>query len=239
MSESGVINVQKTVIGIFSSEEDAQTAVEDLETAGYETKDISIMMKNRTSAERFANDTGTNVANSAVSGAVTGGVIGGIAGLLIGIGAIAVPGIGALLIGGPIATALGVTGAAATTVSGATTGILAGGLIGALMGLGVPREDAAVYEERIKQGGILVAIPAQEGREEDVMAILEDNGADQIRAIEASIPSESAREEVYEDPVSSQNGSYEYTQLGIKGGKSRAASKKTSPERKTRVRKKT
>ncbi len=222
--------MRKMVLGIFSSEADAQTAVDDLQAAGYETKDISIVMKHVDAASRFAEATGTDVANSAVSGAVTGGVIGGIAGLLIGIGAITVPGIGALLIGGPIAAALGITGAAATTVSGAATGVLAGGLIGALMGLGISREDAAIYEARIKNGGILIAIPAQAGREEEVMAILEDNAADQIRAIDSSIHNE---KEFEDEKPSYTDQSFQYATLGAKGGKSKARVK-TKPKRKTK-----
>lgn len=116
-----------------------------------------------------------------------------LAGLLVGIGAIAVPGIGALFIGGPLAAALGLSGAAATTVSGAATGALAGGLIGALLGLGVPEEDARIYEERIKEGGILIAIPSRTGDEARAMDILEDTGADQVRAITTTDATSTAR----------------------------------------------
>lgn len=220
--------MRKTILGIFSSEEDAETAVEDLEMVGYEAKDISIVMKHKEKDKDLTQDTGTNVANSAVSGAVTGGVIGGIAGLLIGIGAIAVPGIGALLIGGPIAAALGITGAAAATVSGATTGVVAGGLLGALMGFGVTQEDAKVYEEKIKKGGILVAVPAQEGKEEEVIIILNDNGADQVRSVKPSTQSEAADEPIYHNP-----SAYQYAHAGAKGGKSKSKVLKKVPKKHT------
>ena len=121
---------------------------------------------------------------SAVSGATTGGMIGGIAGLLVGIGAITIPGLGAILIGGPLAAALGLTGAAATTVTGALTGALAGGLVGGLVGLGVPEEDARVYEDRVKSGAILVAVPLRDANEESVRGILEDNGAERVRSFD-------------------------------------------------------
>ncbi len=173
----------KMVLGVFGSRTDAEGAIEDLEEAGYNPKDISIMMQDKAEAAVIAEDTGTDVAEGAVSGATTGGVLGAIAGLLIGIGAIAVPGVGALLIGGPIAAALGLSGAAATTVSGAATGALAGGLIGALTSLGVPEEDARLYEERLKAGGILVMVPARSDDTADVSTILEDNEADQVRTV--------------------------------------------------------
>ncbi len=101
---------------------------------------------------------------------------------MIGIGAIAIPGIGGLLIGGPLAAALGLTGAAAATVSGAVTGALAGGLVGGLVGLGVPEETAKVYENRIREGGVLIAVAAREG-DDEAHAVLEEHGADEIRNV--------------------------------------------------------
>jgi hypothetical protein len=175
--------LQKTVIGVFSDSDDAEDAIETLRDEDYNPKDISIVMQNAREGEVIANNTGASVADGAATGATTGAVLGGIAGLLIGIGAIAIPGIGAILIGGPLAAALGLSGAAATTVSGAATGALAGGLLGALMGLGVPEEDARVYENRVKAGGILVAVPARPGEEGDVESVLEENGADTIRTL--------------------------------------------------------
>jgi hypothetical protein len=171
------------VFGIFTERDDAEDAIEELKTAGFPTEELSIMMKNTTEGESLARDTGTNVAEGAVTGATTGGVVGAIAGLLIGVGAIAIPGLGAFLIGGPLAAALGLTGAAATTVSGAATGALAGGILGGLMGLGVPEEDARVYEQYLNEGAILIAVPTRERHESQARDILEENGADRVRTI--------------------------------------------------------
>lgn len=168
------------VLGIFTDRTNANSAVGDLENKGFDTKDISIIMKN--DEGKVTDVSGNDVADGAASGAVTGGVLGGIAGLLVGLGAIVVPGIGALLIGGPLAAALGLTGAAATTVSGAVSGALAGGLVGALVNLGVSEEDAKDYEESVKSGAILIAVPSR-GDENEVRAILEDHGANKIRVV--------------------------------------------------------
>ncbi len=175
--------MSQMILGVFSDKIHAENAIEDLESSGYNPKDISIIMKDSQEAKTLAEDTGASAAEGAVSGATTGAVLGGLAGLLIGIGAITIPGIGVLLIGGPIAAALGLGGAAATTVSGAVTGALAGGLVGALVNLGVPEEEARVYEERIKAGAILLAIPAREGRADEAKEILNEHGADQVRTI--------------------------------------------------------
>lgn len=178
--------MSKTVLGTFPRRLDAETCIRDLQDLGFNPKDISIVMKDQTEARNVASRTGSQAAGHAISGATAGGVIGAIAGLLVGIGAIALPGIGALLIGGPIAAVLGLTGAAATTASGAVTGVLAGGLIGALAGLGIPEKDARVYEDRIRQGGVLIAVPTGDRAELDVRQVLEDHNAEQIKVIDTT-----------------------------------------------------
>jgi hypothetical protein len=177
--------MSQVTIGIFTNREMAERAVRALGTAGYDPKRMSVMTRNVQEGEQIVRDTGTNVMDGAASGVTTGGVLGGLAGLLIGVGAIAVPGVGGLLIGGPIAIALGLSGAAATTVSGAVTGAVAGGLLGALIGLGVPEETARVYEERISQGGILLAVPSMEAEDAQVRNIMEESGAEQLQVVSA------------------------------------------------------
>lgn len=205
----------KTVFGIFSETKNAEDAISELEEKEFAAKDISIIMKDRKEGEKLAHSTGANVAGSAVTGATTGGVIGGIAGLLIGIGAIAIPGIGPLLIAGPLAAALGLTGAAATTVSGAATGALAGGLLGALVGLGIPEEEARVYEDRIREGAILVAVPANSQNEGLVKSILRDCGAEQIKSVTHSTDKSLSDEAL----LRKRSHSNEYRYAGAKGGK--------------------
>ncbi len=169
-----------TILGIFADRANAEEAINHLEEDGYNPKNISIVMKDSGERTELENNTGANVAGGALSGATTGAVVGGIAGLLAGT---VMPVLGGLLIAGPIGAALGFTGAAATTVSGAATGAVAGGLLGALMGLGVPEETARVYEDRVNEGGILIAVPANEDRVEDVKDILEEFDAEDVQVV--------------------------------------------------------
>lgn len=172
-----------TVIGIFSDKQQAEAAINSLELKGYNPKDLSVIVKDSTPLGETGSK-GGSIAQGAVSGATAGGVLGGLAGLLIGLGAISIPGVGALLIAGPIAAALGLTGAAAALVSGATTGILAGGLLGGLVSLGIPDEEARVYEQRIREGAVLLAVPASGPAElSDVRNIFNNYSADQIRVV--------------------------------------------------------
>lgn len=172
----------KTVFGIFMKKEQADDAMNHLESIGYKTNEMSVVMKEE--VKGMSGKKSGSVGQGAVTGMETGAVIGGIAGLVVGIGAIFIPGLGALLISGPIATALGLSGAVASTASGVVAGAVAGGLIGALMRLGVPREKAEVYEQRIREGGILLTVPASGSGEGEVKEIMKDHGATDIHVVD-------------------------------------------------------
>ena len=177
--------LNQTMAGLFRTRAEADAAVDELIARGVAREDISLLVQETSVGARDGATTADNVAGGAGSGAVTGAAVGGLLGLLVGIGALAIPGIGALFVAGPIAAALGLTGAAATTVSGALTGALAGGLIGALTGLGFSKEDAELYESRIKAGDAFVAVSIRNDvlAEQEVNAIFTKHGADQIRTV--------------------------------------------------------
>ena len=169
------------VIGIFTDRAHAESALTDFENHGYNPKEISVIVKDGILKEQIAQSTGANVASGLAEGATTGGVIGGIVGLLVGIGVVTLPGIGALLIGGPIAAALGLAGAAAVTAEGITTGAVAGGLLGALISLGIPEETAKYYEEHLREGAIMLAVsPKDTFTVEQVRQIFETHSAQQV-----------------------------------------------------------
>lgn len=220
----------KTVLGVFHNREHAEAAISELNSQGFDAQDISIIMKDTEEGKEMASDTGANVAGGAVTGATTGAVVGGIAGLLTGIGAIAIPGFGGILIGGPLAAALGLTGAAATTISGAATGALAGGVIGALAGLGLQKEEAKEYEEHIREGAILLAVPTRE--EDKVRDIFAQHNASRVRSVvqpEDMVHKRTFSEPLYQDAQYRErfHGSMP---SGIKGG--RTSQKITKNKRK-------
>lgn len=210
----------KIVLGIYNDRDDAENAIERLRDEGYNPKDISILMKDAGEGKSIAEDTGADVVAGTVSGATTGAILGGFAGLL---SSFVIPGLGAFFIGGPLATALGLTGAAASTVSGAATGALAGGLFGGLTGLGLSDADAKTYEERINQGGILVAVPARLGEEAEVEQILYDTDAADIKSITnrlGSVDNEDVLEPRLDRGIGGRRHAYAYATA--KGGKSTA-----------------
>lgn len=173
----------QTLIGIFPTKDEANAAVNDLKEFGYDHSDISVIMKNDVHISDKGSKGGMSY-GGILTGAASGGILGGLAGLLIGIGAIAIPGIGPLLVAGPLATALGLTGAAAGTVTGAATGIVAGGIVGGLVDLGLPKQTAIEYEQRLKQGGVLLAVPvASESDTHRVRRLFELHNADYINSV--------------------------------------------------------
>lgn len=98
-------------------------------------------------------------AQKATDGAMAGITIGGFTGLLVGLGALAIPGIGPVMLAGAAATAL------ASAISGGVIGGVAGSLAGGLVGLGIPADRATVYNDLVSQGNYLVMV---EGSEEDI-----------------------------------------------------------------------
>jgi TusA-related sulfurtransferase len=81
-------------------------------------------------------------------GAAGGAAVGGVLGWLIGIGMLAIPGVGPLVAAGPIVAALAGAGAAGAT----------GGLVGAMVGAGIPEIEATRYAGRIREGGYLLSV---------------------------------------------------------------------------------
>lgn len=181
-----------TVIGIFSDRDNANEALKNLQDkAGIDSDNISVAVqqdKFGKELESYEGDEVDTASEGALEGAATGGVIGGLIGLLAGLTAFTIPGLGAILIGGPLAAALGLTGTVATTVSGAVTGALAGGLVGALVNLGVPEEEATIYERRIKEGDILLAVDVEDAETEDkVRDIMASSNAEEISSYNLAV----------------------------------------------------
>lgn len=161
----------KTVVGLFEYYQDAERAVDQLSSRGFGKTEISVAARDRVLRERVVGGKDQAVAESAGAGAVGGTAVGGIAGLLVGIGALAIPGIGPVIAAGTLGTAL------ATTAVGAGIGAAAGGLIGALVGLGIPEEDAQFYAEGVKRGGVLVTVQTTDDRASEALNILRQANA--------------------------------------------------------------
>jgi hypothetical protein len=154
-----------TVAVVFDDRDDAQDAIGALRDAGFSADDISILARDRDTAGQLAEETGSEAATGAATGALAGGLLGGVAGWLVGIGALAIPGVGPIIAAGPIAAALG----------GAALGAAGGGIIGALTGAGIPEDEARYYDEEFRRGGIVVTVQAR-GRYDEARRVLHEYG---------------------------------------------------------------
>jgi hypothetical protein len=167
----------RTTIGVFTNHYDAEIAVHEIKKMGLGSKELSIIVHDDDRAKELAAETGTRVAQGAAAGAGTGAVAGGTAGLLLGLAALAIPGIGPVLAAGPLATALGATAA------GAAVGAGTGGIVGALTGMGVSREEAERYEEAVRKGDVLVAVGTHAENDEAVERTLERYSARDVKTV--------------------------------------------------------
>lgn len=147
---------QNIVSAVFDSHSEAETAVRELRQAGVSDSALSVIA--RQAGEGDYGDADTQDADGKGEAAVKGALLGGGAGVLLGIAALAIPGVGPLVAAGAIASTA-IPGAAAI---GAGVGAAAGGLIGLLQGHGVSEEDAGYYEGRIHEGGVFVSVDTQE-----------------------------------------------------------------------------
>lgn len=139
--------------GVFPDRSSAELGYNALTDRGYSKDDVNVVMSEDTKKRHFINaGTETELGNKAAEGAGVGGAIGGtlgaIAAAVAAVGtSLVLPGLG-LVIAGPLAAA----------VAGAGAGAATGGIIGALVGWNLPEERVKVYDQAIKDGGILMGV---------------------------------------------------------------------------------
>jgi hypothetical protein len=136
------------VFGLYPNHSGAENGVETLKQAGFRNTDISVLFPQNVGSKDFGHEKGTKAPEGAATGAGSGAVLGGALGWLVGIGALAIPGLGLFVAAGPIMAAL----------AGMGVGGAAGGITGALIGLGTPEYVAKRYEGRVRDGGILLSV---------------------------------------------------------------------------------
>ena len=159
----------KTVVGMFETRSEAEDAIQRLQAAGFGREVIGVAMKDTREAGDLAEATGANdlSAEGATAGLVSGAGVGALVGLALVGSTVLLPGIGTVLIGGPLAAGL----------TGAAVGAASGGLVGGLVGAGIPEEEATEYQSRISKGHILVSVQAADHEVTRARQILVEEGA--------------------------------------------------------------
>jgi len=154
-------NNKQMLTAVFRDRNHASRVYEWLQTRGYSTSEINVLMSDRTRAT-FDN-TGTEgkikSGDKSVEGVATGGAIGTAVGATLGallaLGtSVLVPGLG-IVIAGPLLAGLAGGGAGAVT----------GGLVGGLIGLGVPESNAKAYETALEGGGVVFGVSPRDSKD--------------------------------------------------------------------------
>lgn len=137
------------VSAVFNSRSEAERAMTDLRAAGVTDSAISIVAQ-QDGTTTTTDGSGAEEATDFVGKVAAGAGIG----TLLGIAALAIPGVGPLVAAGAIA-ATAIPGAA---ITGAAIGAATGGLAKVLTDHGVGDDDARYYEDSVNNGSVFVSV---------------------------------------------------------------------------------
>ncbi|GGH17647.1 general stress protein [Silvibacterium dinghuense] len=136
------------VVAVYDSHAAAENAVEQLQKSGFDMEKLSIVGKDYLTEEHVTGyyNTDSRMKHWGKLGAFWGGLWG----LLLGAAFFWVPGVGAVLVGGPLVASI-VGALEAAVVVGGVSAIGAG-----LVSLGIPKNSVVTYETEVKAGKYLV-----------------------------------------------------------------------------------
>lgn len=167
--------------GLFETQENANRAYQGLQNSGFPSDDISMFVqKPRNRTIRATDVKIQDIARNAFLGGLILGAIGAFTGFLIGTGRIVLPGLE------PEAIRLN----AFFLLNSIVAGLIIGGLTGVILGVASKllrsQEKAEVMTRKIKQGGVLVTVSANDSQGEvRARHVMEEN-----QAVEVGNPSE-------------------------------------------------
>lgn len=137
-----------TVVAVYPNHSDAEQAVKELQKSGFDLKKLSIIGKDYHTEENIVGY--YNAGDRMKYWGKMGAFWGGLWGLLVGAAFFAVPGIGPVLVAGPLAA----------WIVGALEGaVVVGGLsaVGAgLYSIGIPKDSVLRYETALKANNFLL-----------------------------------------------------------------------------------
>src|SRR4030095_13874546 len=138
------ISDSKAVVAVYNTHPEAEAGVKELQKGGFDTKKLSILGKDYHTEEHVVGyyNSGARLKYWGKMGALWGGLWG----LLFGAAFFWVPGVGPLLVAGPLASAI-VAGLEGAVVGSGLSALGAG-----LYGLGIPKNSVLQYESALKAG---------------------------------------------------------------------------------------
>ncbi len=150
-----ILNQKRDVIGIYPSGDTAAKAFDHLILSGFSLNKVFLVGQNGTQRLQSQRGEITGTATGLKKGLFLGNILGGTTGLLLGLGILALPGVGQVALVNAIAFTL-LSGGVCTA---------AGGIIGVLIGLGLTSTQATQYAQRVSLGQFLLIL---EGTKEEI-----------------------------------------------------------------------
>jgi uncharacterized membrane protein len=165
-----IMSEKNSVVAIFESHSQAEDAVRELQKDGFEMKKLSIVGKDYHTDEHVVGyyNTGDRMMYWGKLGAFWGGFWG----LLFGSAFFWVPGIGPLVVAGPLVTWI---------VAALEGALMTGGLsaLGAgLYSIGIPKNSVLQYETEVKNGKLLLVAHGTADEVERARDLLHQTGAE-------------------------------------------------------------
>jgi uncharacterized membrane protein len=160
------------VVGIFDSHIKAETSIKELQRSGFDMKKLSIVGKDYHPEEHVVGY--YNVGDRMKVWGKLGAFWGGFWGLLFGSALFFIPGIGPLVVFGPLVSWIVAALEGAVVIGGLSA------LAAALYSIGVPKDSVVRYETAIKSDKFLVIAHGTADEVAKAKKILETAGAAQI-----------------------------------------------------------
>jgi cation transport regulator ChaB len=182
MSEQS--QAERTISAVFEEQNQIDGVVRRLIERGIPKEDISVMGRNFQSETRITGFISKRdvILGGLRSGAIFGSLFGSFLSLLTGVGVLLVPFVGPVVAAGPIgAILLGAT-------SGALAGSAGAGLVSVLAALGMPEEQAALYQTRLEAGEFVMMLEVAADRTGEYQLLLESAGAKDIHIMDTPLP---------------------------------------------------
>jgi uncharacterized membrane protein len=167
------MTVHNAVVGIFNSHNEAESSIKELQRAGFDMKKLSIVGKDYHTEEHVVGY--YNVGDRMKFWGKQGAFWGGFWGLLFGSALFVIPGVGPLIVFGPLVGWIVGALEGAVVVGGVSA------LAAALYSIGIPQNSSVQYETAIKSDKFLVIAHGTADEVANAKSILKTAGASQVQ----------------------------------------------------------
>ncbi|NOT83373.1 MAG: DUF1269 domain-containing protein [Methylococcaceae bacterium] len=160
-----------SLVGIFANHEDAEEAIKALQSSGYDMKRLSVVGKDYQTEENVVGyyNTGERMAAWGKFGLFWGSLWG----FLFGSAFFIIPGMGAVMVGGPLVSWI---------IGILETALVTGGLTaigGALASIGIPKDSVIQYETALKANKFMLIVHGTLAEVEKAKILLMQNKAEE------------------------------------------------------------